>query len=200
MAKLSKTIEAARERFERAMWRSAGFAAPVWIPVVLYTVIRAVLEGAAGLNTVAGLVLSVLFVTAVVLLFEVWRHCGVLVEYSLREFLAILLGFVMVFISLFAVLSSLLYDLDLAEYSSSGRPIHPGSLADFYMWHLIDSIPSLEVWSTLDINNPISSEDRPADLLILAFRTLIITPVIALAGQWFTRRLKGAPWQDAGTR
>jgi hypothetical protein len=200
MAKLSETLETAIKSFERAVCRLVMLTAPVWVPLLLYTAIRFVLGGAGELNRVFGLILSSVFVAVLLGAFQGWRHtAGSLQAYSLKEFATILLGFVLVFVSSFSVLSSILYDLDLAEYSSSRGDVGPGPLADFYMWHLIDSIPSVEVWATLDVPNPVTSESRLSELLVLAFRTAIIAPVVALAGKWLAWQLRSVPYEDAGS-
>ena len=88
----------------------------------------------------------------------------------------------------FAGLTSLLVD---TGYSLIDPPIPKAEfwrLEDLYLWHFLNSIPGLKIPETLLWKEPFTYRDRLTGALLLTYKLVVITPVIASFAVW--RRLK----------
>lgn len=63
--------------------------------------------------------------------------------------------------------------------------LHAGAFADFYMWHLIDVIPGLEIWKTLGVEAPVKANDVAARIPILMCHICVALPVFAFIKKWY---------------
>ncbi len=61
----------------------------------------------------------------------------------------------------------------LLEYTSS-QEIAYGRLIDYYGWHVIDSIPVLNLWKTFGVEQGIVGVGFGPGILLLSFRVLIV--------------------------
>ena len=55
---------------------------------------------------------------------------------------------------------------------------------DFYAWHFLKSIPGLDIPETLLWDTPYKFRDRLSGLILLAFKLMVIIPVIASFAVW----------------
>ncbi len=78
-----------------------------------------------------------------------------------------------------ATISNILYGQGVISYSSS-QPITAGRLLDYYSWHLIDSIPIMQIWTAFPIEAPAQGEGFWAGFLLLSFRVLVIGWSVAI--------------------
>ena len=71
----------------------------------------------------------------------------------------------------------------------AGRPVAPGSLLDFYMWHLLKLVPLLKLNETLKWGEPLCYTQARVGVLVLLFQALVVLPCInALRFYWKNRR------------
>ncbi len=84
----------------------------------------------------------------------------------------------------FASLSSTLSDLGYVKFD----PVVPKGefwrIQDFYMWHFFNSIPGLKIPDTLLWAEPMKYTDRTSGGLLLAYKLLVIIPVIGSFIVW----------------
>lgn len=155
--------------------------------------LRYILDMATKLHWLAGLTLSVVLIIILFgLLWLFWRHppssiiCG---KYPWQGLVFNLTFVVLAAIAVMATLSYILHDARLVQYTSS-HPITVGRLLDYYAWHLVDSIPVLEIWRVFDVDIPAKGEGFWVGFLVLVFRVLIIAPSIALIKRQLDLRAK----------
>jgi hypothetical protein len=84
----------------------------------------------------------------------------------------------------FAALSSILADLGYAIFEPSVPRSEFWRLQDLYLWHFMSSVPSLRIPETLLWQEPFSYKDRLSGALLLAFKIIVIVPVIASFTVW----------------
>ena len=87
----------------------------------------------------------------------------------------------------FASLSMVLAQHGLVRY----EPPLPADLApvvNLYTWHFLDSIPGLDVPQTLRWDEPYRYADRLPGVVLLAFKLLVIVPVIGSFAVWSSIR------------
>lgn len=82
-------------------------------------------------------------------------------------------------IILFATLAFILSDRGAIEFAAGSRIAEPSNAADFFLWHLLDSIPALDVNETLRWEQPLSYTDGGVGALLLAFKLVVIVPIVA---------------------
>jgi hypothetical protein len=92
---------------------------------------------------------------------------------------------------LVTTLAALLVSIQAAAVLTAN--IHGGAeslltIEGHYAWHLLDSIPALKVPNTLHISDPFTSTSVTCGSVLLAFKVLVVLPVLAAA----TYLLKGA--------
>lgn len=171
----------------------------IGLPPLLYAIVRFVFTAAYGLHPMLGLVLSVVFI--ILAIFALKGFSKKKAEFfgqPTRLVLSLFAIVVMISLAGFSCLSYALYGMGLAQYTSN-KPIHPGTLADHYVWHLIDMIPGLKVWSTLKIDDPMQSTGLGAGIPLILFRLFVIVPFIALVKKWldFRRERAEAPLKES---
>ena len=84
----------------------------------------------------------------------------------------------------FASLTSTLSDLGRAPFEPQIPRGDLSGIQDFYAWHFLNSIPGLGVPETLLWQNPFKYKDRLSGVILLAFKLLVIIPVIASFAVW----------------
>ena len=111
--------------------------------------------------------------------------------------LAVALGSVGFATGTFAAVTTWLWDsghLDLtgsrlvaigADEDATGTFI--GIAADFYLWHLLDSVPLLDIPATIRWSRPYEYSDNLSGWLLLAFKGFIILPLIQAVRLIFQR-------------
>jgi hypothetical protein len=98
-------------------------------------------------------------------------------------------------VATFSALTALLY-LERG-LQIRGGPIAPDSVVDkasaFYVWHLVDTVPLLDVTSSLHWKPGFEFEDRVGGLLLLVFKGFVILPLIQVARLIFAGRRETYP-------
>lgn len=84
----------------------------------------------------------------------------------------------------FAGLSSILADLGYAKFEPSVPEREFWRLQDLYLWHFMNSVPSLKIPETLLWQEPFRYKDHLSGVLLLAFKIIVIVPVIASFTVW----------------
>lgn len=75
----------------------------------------------------------------------------------------------------------------------AGRPVSPGSLLDFYVWHLLKLVPFLRLNETLKWGEPLCYTQARVGALVLLFQALVVLPCInAIRYSWKNRKLAAA--------
>jgi hypothetical protein len=149
-------------------------------------------QWAYNLHPLAGLVVSIIIIMiAIVLLwFALYNPGKRLFREPLMGILLNFAGVILVSLNGFSFLSYALYQYGITKYTSS-QTITTQVLAYDYTWHLIDLLPSLEVWNTLQIDAPIKERNVWAGILLILFRLVIILPLFFLLTEWVVSVLKG---------
>jgi len=84
----------------------------------------------------------------------------------------------------FSALSSVLADLGYAVFEPNVPAGEFWRLQDLYLWHFLSSVPSLRIPETLRWKEPFIYKDAVSGLLLLAFKIIVIGPVIASFAAW----------------
>jgi hypothetical protein len=79
----------------------------------------------------------------------------------------------------FAALSSILADLGYAIFEPRVPRGEFWRLQDLYLWHFMSSVPGLKIPETLLWPEPFRYKDHLSGVLLLAFKIIVIVPVIA---------------------
>jgi hypothetical protein len=76
-----------------------------------------------------------------------------------------------------------------------GEPIEQelfvDAAAEFYVWHLVDTVPLLDVADNLDWEEPFTFGDRVGGLLLIGFKGFVIFPLIQVARLILAGRQRG---------
>jgi hypothetical protein len=104
-------------------------------------------------------------------------------------------------IAWFSSTTFILYRRGVVDFLGSHPPQSPDEIMTFYIWHLIDAVPLLDITQTLRWPPPISYLDSAVGALLLAFKIIFIVPVIALVIQYLRTPddTQGTEKQDGGT-
>lgn len=97
--------------------------------------------------------------------------------------------------SVFASLTFWLYNQNqwVDMQACAGRPVSPGSLLDFYTWHLLKLVPFLKLNETLKWGEPLCYTQARVGALVLLFQALVVIPCInAIRYSWKNRKLAQA--------
>jgi hypothetical protein len=87
-------------------------------------------------------------------------------------------------ISWFSCTTFVLYRHGFLDFLSSQPPQSPDEIMTFYIWHLLDTVPVLEITQTLRWTPPITYQDSAVGAWLLAFKIIFIVPAIALVLQY----------------
>lgn len=63
---------------------------------------------------------------------------------------------------------------------------------DFF-WHLVDSVPALDITSTLRRDEPPGYDDARVGVLVLVFEVVVIAPILATFVSFWRYRRKSPP-------
>ncbi len=145
------------------------------------SLISDVLGAATRLHWIVGLLAAVLLL-AVLLWLLWWIRQAPLTSMEFGRYPRIGLGLNLLLVTVtamvaMATLSDILFQQNWARYTSE-RPITVGLLLDYYGWHLVDSIPVIDVWSVTGIASPAEGVGFLANLLLQVFLVLIIAAAI----------------------
>ena len=107
--------------------------------------------------------------------------------------LVVSVGFVIFSLPWFAALSCTLQAIGVVEIS----PPFPQEgcfdrLHDFYAWHVLDSIPGLNITETIRWSQPYDYRDQVSGWILLAFKIVIVLPAIGSFVLWRRLREKAA--------
>jgi hypothetical protein len=168
-------------------------AEPVgWVlaPILIFVVLLFVAMGAYFIHVVLGLVASVLIILSGCAALIGFRQHSV--EHARRPPVFVGALFISVLALAIAGFGSLSYGLKivkLAEYDFNGSPTI-WSFVQHYGWHFVDMIPSMKIWETLSVDDPLPPQDIAARSCIMLFRILIVLPFIGLVKSWLQLRKK----------
>lgn len=99
--------------------------------------------------------------------------------------IALYINFVTIAMGCFAGLAFLFHTLSTAPlFLPKTQPVEHGSLADFLLWHLLDAVPGLKAPETLRWEAPLTYERAGAGWLLLAFKVMVIVPVVSGIGHY----------------
>ena len=79
----------------------------------------------------------------------------------------------------FGSVTYLLVKNNLLPWTPADQKITADQIADFYLWHFVDAIPVLKVNSTLLWEQPLTYDNGGIGFLLLLFKIVVISPVIA---------------------
>jgi hypothetical protein len=130
--------------------------------------------------------IAALIVLAVVTAVGVWwafgtEHVHTRLRFGRAEPLAATLLVLGLAVGTFAGLTTLLYEhgqLELHGRRVARDSTLLGVAADFYIWHLLDSIPLLDIPQTIRWAKPYEYSDSLSGWLLLAFKAFVILPLI----------------------
>ncbi len=110
-------------------------------------------------------------------------------------------------ITLFATLAFVLSDHQMIRFDGDDTAAvvtEPADALDFFTWHMIDSIPALDITTTMRWEPRLEYRDGRVGLLVLVFKVAAITPIIAgFTSFWAFRRQRasaGSPAMRQATR
>jgi hypothetical protein len=67
-----------------------------------------------------------------------------------------------------------------------GEDLTVGSLSAYYVWHLVEAIPAVEIPKTLNWEVPYTFKDSLSGALMLIYKLLVILPIVAILKQFFS--------------
>lgn len=84
----------------------------------------------------------------------------------------------------FASLTSTLSDAGQVRLQPPLEKADVSRIQDLYLWHFLDSIPGMKIPETLHWQVPFQYEDGLSGFLLLAFKLVVIIPVIGSFATW----------------
>jgi hypothetical protein len=84
-----------------------------------------------------------------------------------------------------AVFTELLWRHDLLEFTSREAPL--GEVTTFFLWHLVDLIPFLDIDHTLRWRMPLGYSESQVGWCVLLYQLFVVLPVIALVRRAWKR-------------
>jgi hypothetical protein len=98
---------------------------------------------------------------------------------------ALYINFVLIAMGCFSAFALLLHGSGPPLFApGSNAEVSHGSLADFFLWHLLDAIPGLKVPETIHWKAPLTYERPSAGWLLLLFKVMVIVPAVAGIGRY----------------
>jgi hypothetical protein len=82
-------------------------------------------------------------------------------------------------VDFFSSVTYLLVKNDLLPWTPANQEITSSQIGNFYLWHFVDAIPLLKVTSTLRWAEPLKYDNGAIGFLLLLFKIVVISPVIA---------------------
>jgi hypothetical protein len=180
-------LDRATEGFER--WYARAL---FWLTIALGPLLLARTLAEVAADVPLGVAVALLATWAAVFLFLVlqvstdarrrrlWRRLR-----SVDAVTPFLYAFAVAFVAiiLFSTLAFVLAERDVIRFGTgpaSARAVaEPADALDFFVWHLLDSVPSLDVTDTLRWKEPLGYTDGGVGVLLLAFKILVIGPIVA---------------------
>jgi hypothetical protein len=155
----------------------------IMFPGILYIASRLALVWTSEQHWIIGAIASILLAGVVGLLL-VGLNESFFRDSSTRVVVSLFLSMVLLAANVCSAWSYMLQSHGVASYTSA-KQLHPGVFADFYLWHLIDMIPGLNVWETLGIQPPVSANNIAARVPLLVFRLCFVLPILGLIKKWY---------------
>jgi hypothetical protein len=87
------------------------------------------------------------------------------------------------------VFTELLWRHDLLEFTSREAPL--GEVATFFLWHLVDLVPLLDIDQTLRWRMPLGYSEPQVGWCVLLYQLFIVLPVLALVRRGWKRSTEG---------
>jgi hypothetical protein len=156
-------------------------------PGALFLVIRVILDFAGRLHWALELLITLLLAALLALILTGLRGPTLdqlRIQHPLRVTIGIFLFVTLLAVTVFSALSVLLWRWQPDSYSGA-TAYTPGKFADFYSWHLLESLPGLKLMSTYGISAPVTPHGAEAATLVLLFRAVVIVRLLAAARSWF---------------
>ena len=79
----------------------------------------------------------------------------------------------------FGSVTYMLVKIDILPWTPVNQEITSSQVSNFYLWHFVDAIPLLKVNSTLRWQEPLTYDNGGIGFLLLLFKIVVISPVIA---------------------
>lgn len=77
-------------------------------------------------------------------------------------------------------------DIVTTKEQLGGEPIW--QFQAYYTWHLVDSVPGLQLPTTFDVDAPLDATGVPAGILLFTYRILVILPIVGAITQLVQQR------------
>jgi hypothetical protein len=94
---------------------------------------------------------------------------------------ALVLSYIVV---MYSWMTSIAVDLRWIKLSNSYGPFRTATIEEFYVWHLVNAIPVLDLTNTFHWSPPLTYTSFAVGLLILAFLATAAAPMIAIVAEW----------------
>lgn len=88
----------------------------------------------------------------------------------------------------FGTVTALLAQTGLVAFTPASGTATAGTTSDFFVWHLMDAIPVVDVTGTLRWDEPLTYTDTRVGVLVLAFQVTVVLPVAATLRTWWNQR------------
>jgi hypothetical protein len=190
------TLVAFSEKLERSKAWVLERAGVVLGPGFIFIVVRLILNFAGRLHWALELLITLLLAVLLAVVLMGLRGPALdrlRTKHPLRVMIGIFLFVTLLAVTVFSALSLLLLKWHPGSYSGA-EAYTPGKFADFYFWHLLESLPGLKLMTTYGIPAPLTHHGAGAATLVLLFRAVVIVRLLAAARSWFltsgARRLK----------
>ena len=171
------------------VWIEEKLGPPVGA-VLIFALLRLVLEWAAEAHWVVGLMATLVLTVPLVLLLKSVRQ-KLYSQYSHMVAGSLILVTALMAIAVFSSASALLYHWRPQSYS--GKPVLAmGTFADYYFWHAVDAIPGLRLWDSFGATAALQQSGFMAGLLLLIFRAVVLATLMAAFAEWFASQRKPA--------
>ena len=79
----------------------------------------------------------------------------------------------------FGSVTYLLVKNNILSWLPENQKMTIDAISNFYFWHFVDAIPILKVNSTLRVQEPLTYDNGGVGFLVLLFKIVVISPVIA---------------------
>ena len=87
------------------------------------------------------------------------------------------------------VFTELLWRHDLLEFTSREAPL--GEVATFFLWHLVDLVPLLDIDQTLRLRMPLGYSEPQVGWCVLVYQLFVVLPVLALVRRAWKQSAEG---------
>jgi len=154
--------------------------------VLVFGLLRTVLEWTARLHWVVGLATTLVLAAFLAALLLGWRKKAY-VQYSSKHSRndagVLLLSTVLMAIAVFAAVSMLIYQFRPYSYTGASD-ISMTSFTDYYGWLTLDAIPGIRFSDTFHVSRPLEHHGLTPAICLLAFRLLVLNTLLSALKEW----------------